>query len=49
MSASDTAPKIVKSEAEWRAQLTPGQFYVARQHGTERAFTDAVDGSSTGA
>jgi peptide-methionine (R)-S-oxide reductase len=39
MSASDTAPKIVKSEAEWRAQLTPGQFYVARQHGTERAFT----------
>ena len=39
MSASDTAPKIVKSEAEWRAQLTPEQFYVTRQHGTERAFT----------
>ena len=38
MSASDTAPKIVKSEAEWRAQLTPEQFYVTRQHGTERAF-----------
>lgn len=32
-------PKIVKSEAEWREQLTPEQFRVARKHGTERAFT----------
>jgi peptide-methionine (R)-S-oxide reductase len=33
------AEKIVKSEAEWRKQLTPQQFEVTRRKGTERAFT----------
>jgi peptide-methionine (R)-S-oxide reductase len=34
-----TAPKIVKTDAEWQKQLTPLQFKVARKHGTERAFS----------
>lgn len=33
------ANKIQKTEAEWRAQLTPEEFDVAREKGTERAFT----------
>ena len=39
MTASTTAPKIVKSDAEWRDQLTPEQYRILREHGTERAFT----------
>ena len=31
--------KIVKSEEEWRKELTPEQYQVLRQAGTERAFT----------
>ena len=32
--------KIVKTDAEWRDQLTPEAYRVTRKHGTERAFTN---------
>lgn len=35
----DTKDKIMKTDQEWQAQLTPNQFSVARKQGTERAFT----------
>lgn len=39
--------KVEKTEAQWRAELTPEQFRVTRQAGTERAFSGCFFDSKT--
>lgn len=39
MSEVKNSPKIQKSDAEWREELSPEQYRILRQAGTERAFT----------
>jgi peptide-methionine (R)-S-oxide reductase len=40
---SNPAPPTMKSEEEWKKLLTPEQFHVARQHGTERPFSSPLN------
>ena len=37
--SSDGESKIAKTDEEWRQELTPEQYQIARQAGTERPFT----------
>lgn len=36
--------KVKKNNAEWRAELPPDLYHIAREKGTERPFTGAYDG-----
>lgn len=41
-SADENFP-VKKTEAEWKAKLSPESYYVLREHGTERAGTSPLD------
>jgi peptide-methionine (R)-S-oxide reductase len=43
MAISNNEFEVNKTEQEWRTTLTPEQYKVLRQHGTERAHTSPLD------
>jgi peptide-methionine (R)-S-oxide reductase len=42
---TQTVPRIVKTDTEWRQQLSLASYEVTRHEGTERAFSGALDGN----
>ena len=45
--APESAPKVVKSEQEWRSELSPDEYRVLREAGTERPFTGEYTDTKT--
>ena len=41
--AAHRIEKLVRSDAEWKRLLTPAQYHILREEGTERAYTSPLD------
>ena len=43
-----TTKKVIKTEAEWKKELTPEQYRILREKGTERAFSGRYNDAKGG-